>query len=234
MIIHNDWKKKSYLMPVALGLLLVVARMPDLMAEGIPTNEMPTKLSALIEEARKIPLSYSDRKVFLKTRLRAMGSEGVELLIGELKKPTRKPIDHGLGYISTFPSTACEIYADLGQDACDRLSEELKKDSSPLFWRNACYVYQCSDHDDSLDVLAGWVIENGADTTSKLRISAEAYSRLHSKLLQINLPAPPFSRQDNDLPAKFQPWWQSNRQTVVQQYLDQKKPRSEPVKVPDK
>ena len=73
MIIHNDCKKKSYLMPVALGLLLVVARMPDLMAEGIPTNEMPTKLSALIAEANKLPLSRSDWDVFLKTRLRAMG-----------------------------------------------------------------------------------------------------------------------------------------------------------------
>ena len=231
--------RKEYLKSSALGLLLLLARMPDLSADGTPTNEMPAQLSALIEEANKIPLGRDGRGgvqgSFLRETLSAMGSEGIELLILELKNPVRVPLHHG-GEMqaSTFAGRACEIYAGFGKDAYDRLSEELKKDSSLDFWRNACYVYYCSEHEDSLDVLAGWVTENGVDARFKPQVSARAYNLLGVKLRVAHLPDPPFGTREPDLPVKFQQWWQSNRQTVVQQYLEQKKSQAAAAKVPDK
>ncbi len=233
MHIHHDWTMQGYLKSLALGLLLLFARMPDLSAEGVPTNEIPAQILKIIHDGYELNLGHDGLVAFYCEKFSAMGAEGVELLIGELKKPRRKPLPSGLAMHATFVGTACEVYARLGQDAYNRLSEELKKDSSPVFWENACYVYARSDNDDTFEVLAGWVIENGAEATDKSRVSAEAYSRLHNKLLRNHLPTPSFARLENDLPARFEQWWQSNRQTVVQQYLEQKKARSEAAKVPD-
>lgn len=218
--IHRGYVMKRYVRSLAFVLLLVSVRTPYLSADGIPTNDTPALILDMFRQAGALPDSHEGRVAFLKERFLAMGSEGIDFLIRELKKPNSKPGPHGGEMrVPTFASTAIEIYAGLGDEAYDRLSRELQRDSSPVFWRNAICVHAFSDRAESIDVLAGWVSENGADATSKSRISARAYEFLRVKLRRLDLPVPPFAERQDDLPVKMREWWQSNRQKVLQQYL---------------
>ena len=195
-----------------------------LLASERPADERSAQVREMFREANMLPGGTGKRRAFLRERILAMGPDGIAFLLSELKKPDRKPGPRLGMRVATFACTAAELYAELGQDPHVRLLRELDQDPSYDFWRNACYVYARCERDDAFDLLARWVLENGADARSERRISGRAYELLRVKLRRNGLPAPLFSRRDDDLRGKFREWWQSNRETVLRQRREQNQP----------
>lgn len=232
---RQDGTKGNCVKSLPIVLVLIFVGTSALSADIVPTNEVPVQIAEILRQAGELNVGYKEREAFMAGKISAMGSEGIDVLIRELKKPYSMPGPHGGEMrVATFASTAARIYAGLGQQAYDRLREELQRDSSRDFWMNACYVYACSDHDDSFDTLATWVTTNRSAAASRSMVSARAYDFLRVKLERNHLPIPPFANWQSDYSATFRDWWQSNRQTVFQQYLQRKQDESQGAKTQNK
>jgi len=208
-------------------------------AFGRATNGVPQQVLRVFSAAGPIT-QREERMQYYRAEFAALGQEGIDFLLEELKKPTYVPGGRGRrSSRRTFVREARQVIPTLGDDAFAALVTELAKNGRPYFKVNAIHVFWRSDHLDSFDALASCLndFRNAKEDAPRVeepggidagRVAWKAYHNLLSKLKRSGLPPPKWARslgripwEDRDAEAlRLQKWWQENRATILAQYRE--------------